>query len=72
MQTITLITSIEAVTNLQPSLLGTGRSPVSKDTNPLRVEVQTTGGPAYLEISRDAAAELAAKLATHLQARGSP
>jgi hypothetical protein len=38
------------------------------NTTPLRIDVQTTGGPAVLEISRDAAWELMATLQTHLQA----
>lgn len=41
-------------------------------TIPIQIEVQTSGGPEVLEISPDAAAELAAALATHLRARGSP
>lgn len=38
------------------------------NTTPLRIDVQTTGGPAALEISRDAAWELMGALVTHLQA----
>lgn len=37
---------------------------------PFLLEVQTTGGQTVLEISQDAAAELAAKLPPLLQARG--
>jgi hypothetical protein len=39
---------------------------------PFLIEVQTTGGQAFLEISQDAAVELRAILAQRLQARGFP
>jgi hypothetical protein len=39
------------------------------NTRPLRIDVRTTSGPAVLEISRDAAEELVARLGMRLQAR---
>ena len=39
-------------------------------TIPLAVEVQTTGGPAFLMLSQDAALELVAALSQRLTARG--
>lgn len=38
---------------------------------PFQIEVQTSAGPAVLEISPDAAAVLVEELRKHLQARGS-
>jgi hypothetical protein len=65
-QILTLITGIGPIS--EGSTPQTG--PIN--TTPLRIDVQTTGGPAVLEISRDAAAELVARLGMRLQARYSP
>ena len=45
--------------------------PVATLPTRIVIEVQTSGGPAALEMSPAAAAELAEALAKHLQARGS-
>jgi hypothetical protein len=41
-------------------------------TRPLRIDVQTASGPKVLVILPSAAQQLAAEIARHLQARGSP
>lgn len=64
MQTVTLITSIGPISE-GPIPQTTGPT----NTRPLCIDIQTTDGPAVLEISRDAAAELVARLGMRLQAR---
>ena len=66
MPIIAQITKVDRVT-VDPT-----RPQFSTGTNQLIVEVHTVGGPAVLEISRSAAAELMEALARHLQAGGSP
>src|SRR6266481_5412969 len=44
----------------------------SQISHSFQIEVQTTGGRAFLEISQDAAVELREALALYLQARGFP
>ena len=60
------ITKIDRITDGPRPQMG------PRSTIPFLIEVQTTGGPAFLEISQAAAVELRAELAKHLQARGFP
>jgi len=58
MQTITLITKIVGLTDLPPAGIVPSR---------LQIEVQTTGGTAFLEMSPTAAVELGKAIARHMQ-----
>ena len=56
------------------TLVSQGRKPEmgSIPATPIRIDVQTTVGPDFLEILPSAAAELMAALSKHLQAHGYP
>jgi hypothetical protein len=64
MQSIGLITKINRISDGEKPQMG----PIP--TIPFQIEVQTTGGQAYLVISPGAALELREELAKCLQARG--
>jgi hypothetical protein len=65
MQGIGLITKIDRITDGAKPQMG------PRLAIPFLIEVQTTGGPAVLEISPDASRELVEELQLRLQARDS-
>jgi hypothetical protein len=66
MPSIGLITDIIYTTDGQPPQMGPTRA------IPFLLEVETTGGRAFLEISQDAAVKLRAELGNSLQGSGFP
>jgi hypothetical protein len=64
--------SMPLITKVSQITVDRTRSQFSTNTSRLIMEVETQGGPAVLEISTAAAAELREELGKHLQARGSP
>ncbi len=64
--------SMGLITGVGPATSSPKRQMGTINTTGFAIEVQMDGGPRVLELTQNAARELAAELAIYLQGRGSP